>query len=273
MSTIRTNKALMILVAGTAVGIAAWISPVAAADVPGSMPGDEKLTCDQIYQQGMAESQRNQQEIAKRSAQMKAQNAGTAALVTSALLTGGATGPAAQAAAEAQADSTMAQLGRGPQVNVRSQRLRQLYAEKKCQVSSAPTSDDAMTCEQIAGELAPYAQQMMPSLQAMGASQQQVYAQGRVIGERQRAEETAINSMATASVLDKTGISNKIYAAAVIAQHAKEKAENEAFKNSPTYQQNKANTEQFMAQGEALQSDGHVQHLMQLAQAKHCDKR
>ena len=43
--------------------------------------------------------------------------------------------------------------------------------------------DDAMTCEQIAAELAPYAQQMQPNLQAFATSQQQLYARGRERGE------------------------------------------------------------------------------------------
>ena len=40
----------------------------------------------------------------------------------------------------------------------------------------AKPGDAAMTCEQIAAELAPYAQQIMPNLQALGASQQQLYS-------------------------------------------------------------------------------------------------
>jgi hypothetical protein len=64
---------------------------------------------------------------------LKKQNMGTAALVTGAMMTGGlgGTGPAAQMAAEAQADRQMALLG-APQSNPRMDHLKQLWAQKHC---------------------------------------------------------------------------------------------------------------------------------------------
>jgi len=115
---------------------AAWTAGAAlateAAGVPGANPGDEALTCDEIYAQGMAESQRDRQEREKKRQQMKAEQMGTAALVASAVATGGATAPIAQKAAEADADRTMAMLGTPPQTNPRLDRLKQLYAQKQC---------------------------------------------------------------------------------------------------------------------------------------------
>ena len=46
--------------------------------------------------------------------------------------------------------------------------------------------------------------------------------------------------------------------AALMAQQAKEKAENEAFRNSPLAQQNRAQTAQLVSQGEQLRSDERV---------------
>jgi hypothetical protein len=58
-----------------------------------------------------------------------------------------------------------------------------------------------------------------------------------------------------------------------MAQSAKERGEDEAFANSPLALQNKAQSEQVMAQGQQMQGNARLQRLMQLAQQKHCDKR
>ena len=114
----------------------AWTAAVALAaeapDVPGARPGDDALTCDQIYAQGMAESQHDQQEREQKRQQMKAEQMGTAALITSAIATGGATAPIAQKAAEANADKTMAMFAAPQQVNPRLARLKLLWAQKQC---------------------------------------------------------------------------------------------------------------------------------------------
>ena len=120
---------------------ALWISTAIAAGTPanpalnasGALPGDDALTCDQIYAQGMAESQRDQQARSQRNDQLRKDNATTAALVTGAMLTGGlgGTGQAANMAAEAQADKQIAMLG-APQSNPRMDHLKQLWAQKHC---------------------------------------------------------------------------------------------------------------------------------------------
>ncbi len=140
MATIRRS-----MVAAWALGTATWMSVALAADTAvdktnaganasGVMPGDEAMTCEQIYAQGMVESQRDQQEMNQRNEQMRSQRAATAALMTGAMMTGGlgGTGPAAQKAAEAQADQQMAMLGTPPRVNPRMDRLKQLWAQKHC---------------------------------------------------------------------------------------------------------------------------------------------
>ena len=133
--------------------------------------------------------------------------------------------------------------------------------------------DDAMTCVQIATELAPYAQQMMPNIQALGATNEQLYAQGRQQFEGRKAEHEALAPLATAGALDKTGASKQAYQMALMAQMAKEKSENEAFANSPLAKQNKAQSEQVAAQAQQMQSNARLQQLMKLGQEKHCDKK
>jgi len=279
----------LVIVAWTvaALGIPAAIAAGPAPRAPdgsGAMPGDDALTCEQIYAQGMAESQRSQQEINQRNEQLRAQGAATGALVTGAMLAGGlgGTGQAAQAAVEAQADRQMAMLGAPPQPNLRMQRLKQLYAQKQC-AHDAPDAatdepavrpgDESMTCAQIAAELAPYAQQMIPNLQALGGTQRQLYAQGRQLEQRRRAEEAALTPLADAGAVDPTGASKMAYQAALMTQMAKQRAENEALANSPLAQQNKAQMQQLAAQGQQMQANGRVQRLMQLGQAKRCDNR
>ena len=130
--------------------------------------------------------------------------------------------------------------------------------------------DEAMTCAQIASELSPYVQQMKPNIQALATTQQQLYTQGRAMGEKRKAEEAALTPLATAGALDPTGASKRAYQAAEIAQAAKEKRENEAFSNSPLAKQNKAQSEQVAAQAQQMQANTRIQQLMQLAQDKHC---
>lgn len=118
----------------TPAAIAAGTAPEPAPSTSGALPGDDALTCEQIYAQGMAESQRDQQARNQRNEQMKRQSMGTAALMTGAMMTGGlgGTGQAAQMAAEAQTDKQMAELSTPPKTNPRLDHLKQLWAQKHC---------------------------------------------------------------------------------------------------------------------------------------------
>ena len=138
---------------------------------------------------------------------------------------------------------------------------------------AARPDDEAMTCGQIATELQPYVQQMVPNIQALGASNAQLYAQGRQMADKRRAEEAMLLPLAQAGALDPTGASKRAYQAAQVAQNARERAENEAFLNSPLARQNKAQSEQLAAQAQEMKSNERLQRLMQLAQEQHCDKR
>jgi hypothetical protein len=138
---------------------------------------------------------------------------------------------------------------------------------------AARPGDDAMTCEQIATELAPYAQQMVPNIQALGATQQQMVAQARQKLAERKMENEALTPLATAGAVDPTGAAKQAYQMALMAQMAKERGENEAFANSPLAKQGKAQTEQLATQGQQMQSNARLQRLMQLGKEKRCDKR
>jgi hypothetical protein len=121
------------LTGATSIAAVLWLSNALAADPPAAKPGDEALTCEQIYAQVDAEVQRAQQERDKKAEELRNQGRLTRTLGTAALLTGGmgGTGQAAQMAAEAQADKTMA-LSAAPPPNPRTEHLKQLWAQKHC---------------------------------------------------------------------------------------------------------------------------------------------
>jgi hypothetical protein len=137
----------------------------------------------------------------------------------------------------------------------------------------ARPGDETMTCQEIAAGLQPYMQQIVPTIQALGASDAQLMQQSKALGERHKAEDMALAPVATAGALDPTGAAKRAYQLALMAQMAKQNAEKEALANSPQAKENKALGEQMAAQGKELQSNARLQRLMQLGQEKHCDKR
>ncbi|HJV60696.1 MAG TPA: hypothetical protein VJ743_07100 [Albitalea sp.] len=255
-------------------------APAAAAESsPGVQPGDEALSCEQIQAQGMAEAQHDQQERSRRSDDMKARQAATMGLGRMAMLLGGLGGTAqsAQKAAEGSADRAVAMLGTAPQVNPRLERLKELSARKHCTVhaavgAGAAPSDDALSCEQIAAELSGHAQRLKPSVQALAQSQQELYKQEREMGEKRRADNQVLGAAWAGASLDPTGIAKRAAQAATVAQHAKERRENERFAHSPQFRQATAQGDQLAEQGAQMQADARLQHLLQLGQSKGCDK-
>jgi hypothetical protein len=103
-----------------------------AADPPGAMPGDQALTCEQIYAQVDAQVQHARQEREKKAEELRNQSQTTKALLITATAAGGlgGTGQAAQSAAEAQADKTMTLSA--PPPDPRTEHLKQLWAQKHC---------------------------------------------------------------------------------------------------------------------------------------------
>jgi uncharacterized protein YfaQ (DUF2300 family) len=146
-------------------------------------------------------------------------------------------------------------------------------AVRAADASAIRDGDEAMTCEAIATELAPNAQAMAPDLAAFGATQQQLYATAHQQEARKQADGMVMESLATAAATDPTGAAKAVYAAALMAQQAKDRADYEAIANSPQTKAANAQAQTLVARVQAMQSNARIQRLMQLAQQKHCDKR
>ena len=138
------------------------------------------------------------------------------------------------------------------------------------EAAGARPGDEAMNCEQLATELSPYMQQMVPNLQSLGMSQQKLYAQGQQKSQQRQAEHATLTQLATAGALDPTGMSKRAYQAAAMAQAAKDKSEDEAMAKSPLAKQANEQGAQVAAQAEQMQADARLQRLMQLGQHKGC---
>jgi hypothetical protein len=250
-----------------------------ALELPGGKPGDAALSCGQIYAEGMAESQRD---LRARDDKLQAQaqrQQGLMGLAGTAMATGGLVGGrAAQAAAEDLAKSQNRLLDGANQANPRKERLRELWNQKRCTTPSSPVAsgkpvDEAMTCAQIAAEMVPYTQQILPSVRATAMSQRQLNEQATALGEKQRAENNTLAGMWSAGTLDPTGIAKRAAQEAAVALHGKQKAESDALRDSSQYKQTQSNAEQMVAQGRQLEGDSRLQQLMRLGQQKGCDRR
>lgn len=141
------------------------------------------------------------------------------------------------------------------------------------QPDAVRSGGDAMTCEQIAAELVPYMQQAAPSVQALAVTQQREFEHAQAKQAERQPVHQLLAGMATATMFDPTGASKRAYAAAEMAQMAKERSEDRAEAASPQAQQAKAQREQIATQAQTLQSDARLQRLMQLGHEKGCDRK
>lgn len=137
-------------------------------------------------------------------------------------------------------------------------------------VPGAMPGDDAMTCPQIAAELSPYMQQMMPSAMGLGRTAQAVTKRG----EQHVAEETpavvALTAAATAAHADPTGVASRAVGQAEAA-HQQEVWQRSMVQDKPLADKLEAQSRQVLTQGQQLQSNARLQRLMQLVQEKRCD--
>jgi hypothetical protein len=255
--------------------VALWAGCALADEIPGAKPGDEALSCEQIYAQGMAESLGDQQARDQRTQAMRAQQQSLMGTLGVAIATGGMVGGKA---VQKSGEEVLAPQGRIAETanlpNARKHRLRQLWAEKQSVAPGAPggskPADEDMTCEQIAAEMAPQVQHMPGTVQANLASQQQLMNQATAVSEKQRADDAALSSLATAGALDPTGASKRAYQAGVIALRQKHAAESRALADSPQAKQAEGQRQQMMARVRQMQTDGRLQQLMRLGHQKGC---
>jgi len=129
--------------------------------------------------------------------------------------------------------------------------------------------DDAMTCQQIATELAPYMNQMVGPVTALVNTQQQLVARGEQRLAEAAPAVAALSAAATASSLDPTGLSGQAVNAA--EQETQKQVWNSTLaEDKPLMDQAARQTDEVVAKAAPLQSDARLQRLMQMAQEKNC---
>lgn len=134
---------------------------------------------------------------------------------------------------------------------------------------AAKPGDAQMTCEQIGAELAPYAQQLRPTVGALNDTNMELKRRG----EKHLAEETPIAAAQTAAsraaAADPTGLSQRAVNRSIEA-HQQEARQRYTAEDKPLADRQLAQAKVVAAQGEQLQSNARIQQLMQLAQEQHC---
>ncbi len=129
--------------------------------------------------------------------------------------------------------------------------------------------DAAMTCQQIATELAPYAQQMMGDATQLADTDQQIVQRGQQRVSAAVPLVAAESAAATAASLDPTGMASKAQRASGEATQERIWKQTEA-EDKPLTEKAKEQTQRVVEKGTAMQSNARLQRLMQLAQEKNC---
>lgn len=129
--------------------------------------------------------------------------------------------------------------------------------------------DDDMTCEQIATELTPYMQQMMPLATATAKTGQELKERGEKRAAEEMPAAAALTAAAIASSADPTGISGRAVGQAEIA-HQQELWQRSLAEDKPLADKYKAQSSQLAAQGQQMQLNPRLQRLMQLMREKQC---
>lgn len=129
----------------------------------------------------------------------------------------------------------------------------------------ARPGDDAMTCQQIGMEMAPYAQALMPSVAALGETARESQA----FADRQRAQAAGQAGMGMAAgvagMLPGGGVAAQAAMAAQYAQIQRQMAE-----AKPLKEKQMAQSADLANQLAPMQAEPRFNRLMQLAEAKKC---
>lgn len=137
--------------------------------------------------------------------------------------------------------------------------------------SGARPGDEAMTCEQLAVELQPYAESMRGSLTALNDTNQQLLQ----LGQKQMARDAPRVGATTQAAGAACGFAGgPACMAATQADQANRNAihAQEAAEAKPLADQQLAQSKTVVAQGQQLQSNARLMRLMQLGHAKGCDR-
>ena len=129
--------------------------------------------------------------------------------------------------------------------------------------------DEAMTCPQIAAELAPYAQQMAPDFNALADTEQQLMQRSKAREAEAAASAAAASAGAMASSLDPTGLSGKAYGQSEMALQ-REMWNRALAEDRPLMDQANKQTNAAIGKAMPMQSNARIQRLMQLVKQKNC---
>ena len=136
-------------------------------------------------------------------------------------------------------------------------------------VPGAKPGDAAMTCDQIGAELAPYAQQMTPTVAGLAQTGQELNARNQKRLAEAMPEAAALTAAATAAAADPTGIAGRAVGQAEMAMQ--ERIANQALaEDKPLADKMNAQMNAVVDQAAPLQANPRIQRLMQLAQEKNC---
>jgi len=135
----------------------------------------------------------------------------------------------------------------------------------------ARPGDEAMSCEQLAVEMKPYADSMRGSIGALNDTNMQLLA----LGQKQRARDAPrVNTTTQAAGAACGFVGGPACMAATQADQANRNAvkEQERAESQPLRDQQLAQSQTVVAQGQQLQSNARLMRLMQLGHAKGCDR-
>jgi hypothetical protein len=133
----------------------------------------------------------------------------------------------------------------------------------------AMPGDDAMTCQQIAAELAPYGNQMSGTVNPLVQTQSELVARN----EKRMAEAMPVvagfAAAGTAASLDPTGLASRALGQAE-ANYQQAQFHRALAEDKPLMDQANRQTNDMASQAMAMQANPRLQRLMQLAQQKDC---
>jgi hypothetical protein len=135
--------------------------------------------------------------------------------------------------------------------------------------SGSRPGDANMTCGQIAAELQPYMNQMMPSVTALGQTNQELMERNKPRLQEAQAEVAAEAAASSAAMLDPTGLASKVMGQAQAKRQTEVWKRYEA-EDRPLIDKTKTQTDEVLKQSQQIQSDARLQRLMQLGQEKNC---
>ena len=137
--------------------------------------------------------------------------------------------------------------------------------------SGARPGDEAMSCEQLAVEMKPYADSMRGNLTALNDTNMQLLD----LGKKQQARDAPQVNATTQTAGAACGfVGGPACSAATQADQANRRAihEREVAEAKPLADQQLAQSKTVVAQGQQMQSNARLMRLMQLGHAKGCDR-